>query len=39
MDRSLAGEVDFHVLTTDGRVLVGHDGTEGLLVSTDGGTT
>ncbi|MCQ4122655.1 F510_1955 family glycosylhydrolase [Rhodococcus tibetensis] len=39
MDRSLAGEVDFHALTTDGRVLVGFDGTDGLLVSTDNGTT
>ncbi|MBC2644851.1 MULTISPECIES: F510_1955 family glycosylhydrolase [unclassified Rhodococcus (in: high G+C Gram-positive bacteria)] len=39
MDRSLAGQVDFHALTTDGRLLVGFDGTDGLLVSTDGGTT
>ncbi|PBC35440.1 glycosyl hydrolase [Rhodococcus sp. ACS1] len=39
VDRSLAGQVDFHALTTDGRVLVGFDGTDGLLVSTDGGTT
>ncbi|AII11186.1 F510_1955 family glycosylhydrolase [Rhodococcus opacus] len=39
MDRSLAGQVDFHALTTDGRVLLGFDGTGGLLVSTDSGTT
>ncbi|WP_016881518.1 MULTISPECIES: F510_1955 family glycosylhydrolase [unclassified Rhodococcus (in: high G+C Gram-positive bacteria)] len=39
VDRSLAGQVDFHVLSTDGRVLVGFDGKDGLLVSTDGGTT
>lgn len=39
MDRSLAGQVDFHALATDGRVLVGFDGTDGLLVSTDSGTT
>ncbi len=39
MDRSLAGQVDFHVLSTDGRLLVGFDGKDGLLVSTDGGTT
>ncbi|MEU2004612.1 F510_1955 family glycosylhydrolase [Rhodococcus sp. NPDC019627] len=39
MDRSLAGQVDFHALSTDGRILVGFDGTDGLLVSTDAGTT
>lgn len=37
--KSLAGEVDFHALATDGTVLVGFDGTTGLLVSTDAGAT
>lgn len=37
--KSLTGEVDFHALATDGTVLVGFDGTTGLLVSTDAGTT
>lgn len=39
LDRSLAGQVDFHALATDGRLLVGFDGTDGLLVSTDSGAT
>ncbi|AQA22516.1 putative secreted glycosyl hydrolase [Rhodococcus sp. MTM3W5.2] len=37
--RSLAGEVDFHALASDGELLVGFDGTGGLRVSTDRGTT
>ncbi|WP_016934945.1 F510_1955 family glycosylhydrolase [Rhodococcus sp. R1101] len=37
--KSLVGEVDFHALATDGEVLVGFDGTTGLLVSTDAGVT
>lgn len=37
--KSLVGEVDFHALATDGKVLVGFDGTTGLLVSTDAGVT
>lgn len=39
VDKSLAGQVDFHALATDGRLLVGFDGTGGLLVSTDGGSS
>jgi hypothetical protein len=39
MDRSLAGQVDFHTLAADDGLLVGFDGTTGLLVSTDDGTT
>lgn len=39
MSRSLTGQVDFHALTTDGHLLVGFDGTSGLVVSSDGGTT
>lgn len=38
-DRSLLGEVDFHALATDGTVVVGFDGTEGIRISTDAGTT
>ncbi len=38
-DRSLAGQVDFHAMAADGRLLVGYDGTDALLVSTDAGTT
>ncbi len=37
--KSLAGEVDFHALATDGRLLIGFDGVTGLLTSTDAGTT
>ncbi|WP_027499243.1 F510_1955 family glycosylhydrolase [Rhodococcus sp. UNC363MFTsu5.1] len=37
-NRSLAGEVDFHALASDGALLVGFDGIDGLRVSTDGGT-
>lgn len=40
VERSLAGQVDFHLLSANERLLVGFDGTEGqLLVSTDGGST
>ena len=38
-DRSLEGQVDFHALAADGRILVGFDGSTGLLVSTDSGST
>ena len=38
-EKSLAGQVDFHALTTDGDILVGFDGTTGLRVSSDGGAT
>lgn len=37
--KSLTGEVDFHALATDGRLLVGFDGVTGLLASTDAGAT
>ncbi|RVW03688.1 F510_1955 family glycosylhydrolase [Rhodococcus spongiicola] len=36
-DRSLGGQTDFHALASDGRLLVGFDGAEGLAVSTDAG--
>lgn len=36
---SLAGEVDFHALATDGDLVVGYDGRAGLLVSRDAGAT
>jgi hypothetical protein len=36
--RSQSGETDFHVLATDGRVLIGSDG-RGLQTSADGGST
>lgn len=35
----MAGEADFHVLATDGTLVVGFAGGSGLLVSTDGGKT
>lgn len=38
-NRSLLGEVDFHALATDGTVVVGFDGTDGIRISTDAGTT
>lgn len=38
-DRSLEGQVDFHALTADERILVGFDGGAGLLVSADSGST
>ncbi|MDV8056474.1 exo-alpha-sialidase, partial [Rhodococcus sp. IEGM 1343] len=38
-DRSLEGQVDFHALAADGRILVGFDGSTGLLVSADSGST
>lgn len=34
---ALQGEVDFHALASDGRLVVGYDGRTGLLVSDDGG--
>lgn len=34
---ALQGEVDFHALAGDGRLVVGYDGRTGLLVSDDGG--
>lgn len=37
--RSLAGEVDFHALASDGRTLVGFDTSSGLRVSSDDGAT
>ncbi len=37
--RSVAGEIDFHALATNGEILVGFDGINGLLVSTDDGTS
>lgn len=37
--KSLIGELDFHVLTSNGGIIVGFDGTTGLLVSTDSGTS
>ncbi len=36
---SLAGEIDFHALATDGDVIVGFDGVSGLVTSQDGGKT
>ncbi|WP_072690420.1 F510_1955 family glycosylhydrolase [Rhodococcus marinonascens] len=38
-ERSFAGQVDFHTLAADESTMVGFDGTDGLLVSTDGGST
>ncbi len=38
-EKSLLGQVDFHALTSNGDLLVGFDGTTGLLVSSDGGET
>lgn len=38
-DRSLEGQVDFHALTADERILIGFDGSTGLLVSADRGST
>ncbi len=35
--RSVAGDIDFHALATNGQLLVGFDGINGLLVSTDDG--
>ncbi|WP_396275743.1 F510_1955 family glycosylhydrolase [Gordonia sp. AC31] len=37
--RSVAGDIDFHALATNGQLLVGFDGINGLLVSTDDGTS
>ncbi|MBW0285675.1 glycosyl hydrolase [Rhodococcus sp. FH8] len=37
MDSSLAGQVDFHSLATDGKTLVGFDGASGVTVSKDQG--
>ncbi|AOW95239.1 glycosyl hydrolase [Rhodococcus sp. WMMA185] len=39
VERSLEGQVDFHTLAADDSILVGFDGTSGLLVSADGGTS
>ncbi|MEV0946841.1 F510_1955 family glycosylhydrolase [Rhodococcus sp. NPDC049939] len=39
VEQSLGGQVDFHALAADENTLVGFDGTDGLLVSTDGGST
>ncbi len=36
---SLAGQVDFHALATDGGLVVGFDGARGMRVSRDGGRT
>lgn len=36
---SLAGEVDFHALATDGKTIIGFDGASGLLRSVDGGAS
>ncbi|RVW04264.1 F510_1955 family glycosylhydrolase [Rhodococcus xishaensis] len=36
-DRSLGGQVDFHTLAADGRLLVGFDGADELAVSVDAG--
>lgn len=36
---ALTGEVDFHVLATDGTRVIGYDARAGLLVSADGGAT
>lgn len=36
---SLAGEVDFHALATDGDVITGFDGMRGIRISSDGGKT
>lgn len=36
---SLAGQVDFHALATDGDLVAGFDGVQGVRVSRDGGTT
>lgn len=38
-EKSLVGEVDFHALAANGRILVGFDGTSELLVSVDEGAT
>lgn len=37
--KSLAGQVDFHALATDGDLIAGLDGMEGIRTSRDGGTT
>lgn len=37
--RSVAGQIDFHALATNGQLLVGFDGINRLLVSTDDGTS
>lgn len=37
--RALTGQVDFHALAGDGDTVAGFDGSQGLLVSTDAGTT
>ncbi|MFM1725605.1 sialidase family protein [Rhodococcus sp. PAM 2766] len=37
--RSLVGEVDFHALASDGRILVGFDTSSGIQVSADEGAT
>lgn len=37
--RSLAGEVDFHALASNGRILVGFDTSSGIRVSSDDGAT
>lgn len=36
---SLAGQVDFHALSTNGELVAGFDGAQGIRVSRDGGTT
>jgi hypothetical protein len=36
---SLVGEVDFHALATDGRLIAGFDGVQGIRVSDDDGRT
>jgi hypothetical protein len=37
--KSLAGQVDFHALATDGDLIAGFDGMQGIRTSRDGGTT
>lgn len=37
--KSLTGEVDFHALATDGELIAGFDGLQGIRTSRDGGTT
>lgn len=39
VEESLSGEVDFHALAANPSLVVGYDGTGGLLVSSDGGSS
>lgn len=39
VSQSLAGEIDFHALATDGELIAGFDGVRGIRLSHDGGKT